>query len=361
MIDARTLFAKAFDPDLFAQDPQKAMDKLTGAMKKGQVKAKDLLPKVYKLMHDTYGPVVEKGINNVARQQERFNNNLAKFKNIIFMGGLERGVSAFYGGISELLVLLKPLAAALGGVAEGLGDVFYYFRLGVAYIKDWMVQLGFLDFKTNEWKNDTLEAWSEAGQAIGWVLGVLLTKKVFGFIRTLGSLLFSFGKVKSAATELAGVTVTGAGMAGFLRMLTAIVGKLGPMMAFFAAVESFNKLGSMQEEAKSNGVTVADIIARKQQGNKASGEQFTGGITDWFSNAWRGKPSIPTANSMSPTAYYQPQAQMQTQGQYGGMSQPKVDVNVNLNEGALKDLIDVRIDYSTSNILNDINSSYPNK
>lgn len=358
MIDARTLFAKAFDPDLFAQDPQKAMDKLTGAMKKGQVKAKDLLPKVYKLMHDTYGPVVEKGINNVARQQERFNNNLAKFKNIIFMGGLERGVSAFYGGISELLVLLKPLAAALGGVAEGLGDVFYYFRLGVAHIKDWMVQLGLLDFKTNEWKNDTLEAWSEAGQAIGWVLGVLLTKKVFDFIKTLGKIVFGFGEITTAAKTLGGITIGGGMFTGFLSMLARVALKLAPIVA---AIELINKFNSNQDVAAKEGITQAELFARRAQGNKVEGEQFTGGITDWFSNAWRGKPSIPTANSMSPTAYYQPQAQMQTQGQYGGMSQPKVDVNVNLNEGALKDLIDVRIDYSTSNILNDINSSYPAK
>lgn len=327
-------------------------------MKKGQVKSVEMLPKVAALMHKTYGPIAMKGAGNMARQQDRFNNSLDKFKDIIFKGGLERGVGAFYGGLAELLVLLKPLAAGLSGIVEGLGDVFYAFRLGVAHIKDFMVTLGLLNFETDEWENDTLETWSNVGQYIGWVLGVLLTKRIFGFIKTLGKIVFGFGEITTAARTLGGITIGGGMFTGFLAMLARVALKLAPIVA---GIELINKFNSNQEIMDKEGIDAWQLVERRRQANKVEGEKFTGGITDWFSNAWRGKPSIPTANSMSPTAYYQPQAQMQTQGQYGGMSQPKVDVNVNLNEGALKDLIDIRIDYSTDNILNDINSSYLNK
>lgn len=88
------------------------------------------------------------------------------------------------------------------------------------------------------------------------------------------------------ALEILLAFVVGKWALGMLGAVGKVLKSFGPLLAAIAAVETFNKIASIQDEAKNRGATPADIIQERMSERRKEGEAFTDGIMSKVSSVW---------------------------------------------------------------------------
>jgi hypothetical protein len=352
MPDAMAVFAKALDPESYAKNPQKAIEKMQETIKKGNLKSLETLPKVFKVFHEIYGPQAEKAMYGVTQQQNRFNNTLNDFKNIIFQSGLANATVRLFGALNNFLKGSKPLAAFLGGIAQGFADLLYYVELGEAYFLDFAVAMGVLNYETGKWNKDVLNAFAEVGEAAGILFGLKLIKWLMGTVTSFNKLGSTVGKLGAKFGIASGFAVS------LLGAIEGIAKFAGKTLLIGIALDFFSKIGDLEKEAQDKNKNLGELLYEKSQQKEK--ERIARGGAD-VSNWWENVKSFFTPNSgtlTSPSPWENTMSSNFNPFLMGmaGVSAPKeayqppVEINLNFKGEGLKDFWDVQMSNQASSL-----------
>lgn len=294
-------------------------------MENGELLAKDILPLVGKYMSEAArkGGALEKMLKSNTVALQRLTMTWQNFQNEFFMGGFGATLTNTFNMLAQMLKdntgLAKTLGEAFKKVANHLINGFtMVYDVSLAF---WLLMEHYLFSKMPEGMKDFLADWGSiiaavliASATFRGLYGIL--KMIFG----LGSLTKSLGMGAGAATT-GGAAAAGGAAVGASRLLGGV-----PMAIGSASLYGVHEFGQW--------------LAQWQH--------------DLLESIFYSKPELRT--DMRPSLQYQPSTlPMMGRDNYVMKDAANVNVNVKLNEGELKNLIDVQIQNDSTKIFNQLN------